>query len=204
MTQQSRAEAEAEASADTDAVIMQLSRQEPERFTVVFRRHAPYIRRYVMRRLGQDAADDIVAETFALAFRQRDSYDPTRPDARPWLYGIATNLIGRQRLAETRQYRALARTGVDPVTESFTDRVDDRVSADAASRRLAASLARLSKELRDTLLLVAWGDLSYEEAATALGVPIGTVRSRVSRARSKLRRTLGDTNPAAFHEESQP
>jgi RNA polymerase sigma factor (sigma-70 family) len=208
MTQQSRAKAEAEveaeASADTDAAIMRLSRREPEQFSVVFRRHAPYIQRYVVRRLGQDAADDIVAETFLLAFRQRDTYDPARADARPWLYGIATNLIGRHRLAETRQYRALARTGTDPVAESFTDRVDDRVSASAASRRLAAGLARLSEELRDTLLLVAWGDLSYGETAIALGVPVGTVRSRVSRARSKLRRSLGDTNPAAFHKESQP
>jgi DNA-directed RNA polymerase specialized sigma24 family protein len=124
MTQQSRATAEA--SADTDAAVMQRSRHEPEQSTVVFRRHAPYIQRYVVRRLGQDAADDIVAETFLLAFRQRDTYDLARADARPWLYGIATNLIGRHRLAETRQYRALARTGVDPVTESFTDRVDDR------------------------------------------------------------------------------
>jgi RNA polymerase sigma factor (sigma-70 family) len=203
MTQQSRAWAEAEASAETDAAVIQLSRHEPEQFTVVFHRHAPYIRRYVMRRLGADPADDIVAETFLLAFRQRDTYDLARANARPWLYGIATNLIGRHRLAETRQYRALARTGVDPVTESFTDQVDDRVSANAASQRLAAALARLPKEHRDTLLLVAWGDLSYEETATALGIPIGTVRSRVSRARSKLRRTLGDTNPAAFHEESQ-
>jgi RNA polymerase sigma factor (sigma-70 family) len=88
--------------------------------------------------------------------------------------------------------------------EPFTDRVDDRVSASAASRRLAVGLARLPKELRDTLLLVSWGDLSYEETATALGVPVGTVRSRVSRARGKLRRALGNTNPAAFHEESQP
>jgi RNA polymerase sigma factor (sigma-70 family) len=202
MTPQSRAEAEA--GADTDAAVIQLSRREPEQFTVVFRRHAPYIQRYVVRRLGLDAADDIVAETFLLAFRQRDSYDLTRADARPWLYGIATNLIGRHRLAETRLYRALARTGADPVMEPFTDRVDDRVSASAASRRLAVGLARLPKELRDTLLLVAWGDLSYEETATALGVPVGTVRSRVSRARGKLRRALGNTNPAAFHEESQP
>jgi RNA polymerase sigma factor (sigma-70 family) len=204
MTQQSRAEAAAEPAASTDAAVIQLSRHEPEQFTVLFRRHAPYIQRYVVRRLGHDAADDIVAETFLLAFRQRGSYDLARADARPWLYGIATNLIGRHRRAETGLYRALARTGADPVTESFTDRVDDRVSASAASRRLAAGLARLPKELRDTLLLVAWGDLSYEETATALGVPVGTVRSRVSRARSKLRRSLGDTNPAAFHEESQP
>jgi RNA polymerase sigma factor (sigma-70 family) len=202
MTQQSRAEAGARAGVD-DASVIQLSRHEPEHFTVLFRRHAPHIQRYVVHRLGQDAADDIVAETFLLAFRQRDSYDQTRADARPWLYGIATNLIGRHRRAEIRMYRALARTGIDPVMESFTDTVDDRVSAGTASRRLAAALARLPAELRDTLLLVAWGDLSYEEVATALGVPIGTVRSRVSRARSKLRRTLGDTNPAAFHEESQ-
>jgi RNA polymerase sigma-70 factor (ECF subfamily) len=203
MTQQGRAEAEAGADAD-DAAVIQLSRHEPERFTVLFRRHAPYIQRYVARRLGQDAAEDIVAETFLLAFRQRDSYDQARADARPWLYGIATNLIGRHRHAEIRLYQAVAKTGADPVTEAFTDRVDDRVSAGMASRRLAAGLARLPEELRDTLLLVVWGDLSYAEAATALGVPVGTVRSRVSRARSKLRRTLGGTNPAAYDEESHP
>ena len=203
MTQPSRGQAEAAADAD-DAAVIQLSRHEPEYFTELFRRHAPYIQRYVVRRLGQDAADDIVAETFLLAFRQRDSYDQTRSDARPWLYGIATNLIGHHRRAEIRLYRALARTGADPVTESFTDRIDDRVSASTASRRLATALARLSAELRDTLLLVAWGDLSYEETATALGVPVGTVRSRISRARSALRRSLGDTNPAAFDEERKP
>jgi len=202
MTQPSRAQAEADADAD-DAALIQLSRREPEYFTELFRRHAPHIQRYVVRRLGQDAADDIVAETFLLAFRQRDSYDQSRADARPWLYGIATNLIGRHRRAEIRLYRALARTGTDPVTESesFTDRIDDRVSASMASRRLAAALARLPRESRDTLLLVTWGDLSYEQAATALGVAVGTVRSRMSRARSALRRSLGDSNPAAFDEE---
>jgi RNA polymerase sigma factor (sigma-70 family) len=201
MTQPSRAEAGASADAD-DATVIELSRHEPEQFTMLFRRHAPHIQRYVVRRLGQDAADDIVAETFLLAFRQRDSYDQTRADALPWLYGIATNLIGRHRRAEIRMYRALARTGADPVMEPFTDGVDDRVSASAASRRLAAALARLPEEHRDTLLLVAWGDLSYAEVAMALGVPVGTVRSRMSRARSKLRRTLGGMNPAPSDGES--
>jgi len=201
MTQQSRAETGACADAD-DATVIGLSRYEPEHFTVLFRRHAPHIQRYVVRRLGQDAADDIVAETFLLAFRQRDSYDQARADARPWLYGIATNLIGRHRRAEIRLYRALARTGADPVMEPFTDRVDDQVSAGTASRRLAAGLARLPEQLRDTLLLVAWSGLSYEEAATALGVPVGTVRSRMSRARSRLRRALGGMNPAASDQES--
>jgi RNA polymerase sigma factor (sigma-70 family) len=202
MTQPSQAEAEASADAD-DATVIQLSRHEPEQFTVLFRRHAPHMQRYVVRRLGQDAADDIVAETFLLAFRQRNSYDQVRADARPWLYGIANNLIGHHRRAEIRLYRALARTGADPVAEAFTDRVDDRVSAGRASRQLAGALAQLSAELRDTLLLVAWGDLSYEEAATALGVPVGTVRSRISRARSKLRRTLDGTDPATSGEEPQ-
>ena len=174
----------------TDADVIELSRHEPEQFTVLFRRHAPYIQRYVARRLGPDAADDIVAETFLLAFRQRDKYDPSRADARPWLYGISTNLIGRHRRAEIRLYRALARTGADPVVEPFTDRVDERVSASSASGQLAAALAKLSADVRDTLLLAAWGDLTYEEIATALGVPVGTVRSRLSRARSKLRQIL--------------
>src|ERR1022692_1857969 len=202
MRQPSRGQAEAGTDAD-DAAVIQLSRHEPEHFTVLFRRHAPYIQRYVVRRLGPDAADDIVAETFLLAFRQRDSYEQTRADARPWLYGIATNLIGRHRRAEIRLYRALARTGADPVMEPFTDRIDDRVSAGHASRQLAAALARLSAELRDTMLLAAWSDLSYEEIAVALGVPVGTVRSRLSRARCRLRLTLGDADPSALAEESQ-
>jgi RNA polymerase sigma factor (sigma-70 family) len=174
----------------SDADLIELSRHEPEEFTELFRRHAPCIQRYVTRRLGPDAADDIVAETFLLAFRQRDRYDQDRADARPWLYGICTNLIGRHRRAEVRLYRALARTGADPVTESFTDRVDDRVSASSANKQIAAALAKLSAELRDTLLLAAWSDLSYEEIAAALNVPVGTVRSRLSRARSKLRTIL--------------
>ena len=203
MTQFSRAETEAGSETATDdATLIQLSQHDPEQFTVLFHRHAPYIQRYVTRRLGQDAADDIVAETFLLAFRQRRSYLGDRADARPWLYGIATNLIGRQRRAEIRQYRALIRTGADPVLEPFTDRVDDQISAQTDGRRLAAALARLPAGLRDTLLLVAWGELSYDQAAAALGVPVGTVRSRLSRARHQLRQSLYGPEPAAFSEES--
>jgi RNA polymerase sigma factor (sigma-70 family) len=203
MTTQRRATAETDADDCDDAAVIRLSLHEPEHFTVLFRRHASQLQRYVVRRLGPDAADDVVAETFLLAFRQRNRYDQARGDARCWLYGIATNLIGRHRRAEIRLYRALARTGADPVMEPFTDRVDDRVSASTANRRLAAALARLPAELRDTLLLVAWGDLSYEQAATALGVPVGTVRSRLSRARSKLRQALGDADPSTLHEENR-
>jgi RNA polymerase sigma-70 factor, ECF subfamily len=175
-----------------DATVIARSLDDPEQFAVVFRRHAPDVHRYVVRRLGPGAADDVVAETFLTAFRLRARYSGDRPDARPWLYGIATNLIGRHRRAEVRQYRALARTGLDPVTESFADRADARLSAGTESRRLAAALAGLPAGHRNALLLVAWGDLSYEQAAVALGVPVGTVRSRLSRARARLRRALGE------------
>ena len=187
------------AVADDASVIMR-SRHEPEAFSALFTRHAATIQRYVARRLGPDAADDVVADTFLLAFRQRDSYDPARADALPWLYGIATNLIGRHRRNEVRLYRALARTGADEVTAPFTDQVDSAVTAGMASRRLAAALARLPAAYRDPLLLVAWGGLSYEETAAALAIPKGTVRSRVSRARARLRRTLGDINPTMLEE----
>jgi RNA polymerase sigma factor (sigma-70 family) len=175
---------------------------DPDRFEALFHRHAPRIQRYVVRRLGQHAADDIVAETFLDAFRRRKSYDMSYADALPWLYGIATKLIGRHRRDEVRLYRALARTGADLVTAPFSDRVDERVSAAAAGPRRARVLAELPAAYRDALLLVAWGDLSYEEAATALGVPKGTVRSRLSRARTALRRSLGDNGPSTYTEKS--
>ena len=185
-----------------DAALIRLSLADAEQFELLFVRHEPAIRRYVVRRLGVDAADDVVAETFLLAFRQRADYDSARGGVLAWLYGIATNLVGRHRRDEIRLFRALARTGVDPVIAPFTDQVDERVTAAAASRRLAEALAALKAAYRDALLLVAWGGLSYEETAGALGIPVGTVRSRISRARADLRRALGDLAPASTNTTS--
>ena len=179
-----------------DATIIRLSQADPEQFAVVFRRHAPAIQRYVTRRIGPDPADDVVAETFLVAFRQRASYRDDGRDCLPWLYGIATNLVGRHWRTEVRQLRLLARGGADPVTETFTDRVDAAVTAGRAKARLGAALAGLPAGQRDALLLVAWAGLSYDRAATALGVPLGTVQSRVSRARRQLRQQLADLDPA--------
>ncbi|MBD2894742.1 RNA polymerase sigma factor [Actinomadura nitritigenes] len=176
----------------TDAALIAASRSDPERFAALFRRHAPAIMRYTVRRLGQDPAEDIVAETFLVAFRRRAAYDAERPDARPWLYGIATNLIRRHRRAEVRALRALARGGTDPVTEPFTDAVEDRVHAGASSQALAGAIAALPAAQREVLLLVTWAGLTYDEVAEALGVPSGTVRSRMNRIRRKLRGALGD------------
>ena len=196
MSEMSRTATEAD-----DAAVIERSRREPEVFAEVFRRHAPEIKRYVTRRLGPDAAEDVVAETFLTAFRQRERYDLTCPSARPWLYGIATHRIGRHQRTEIRRLRALERTGVDPAAEPFTDRADERVSAVAVRKSLAAALRRLPAGHRNALLLVTWGDLGYQEAAQALGVPIGTVRSRVNRARKKLRAELGGVNPTSVSEE---
>jgi RNA polymerase sigma factor (sigma-70 family) len=185
-----------------DAAIIRLSRSDPEQFAVVFRRHAPAIQRYVTRRIGPDPADDVVAETFLVAFRQRASYRDDGRDCLPWLYGIATNLVGRHWRTEVRQLRLLARTGADPVTEAFTDRVDAAVTAGSAKARLGAALAGLPAGQRDALLLVAWAGLSYDRAATALGVPLGTVQSRVSRARRQLREQLADLDPANLADDA--
>ncbi|GAA3216687.1 RNA polymerase sigma factor [Actinocorallia longicatena] len=184
-----------------DASLIEQSRHEPEAFAGLYDRHAAPIHRYVARRLGDQAADDLVAETFLAAFRQRSRYDLARPDARPWLYGIAANLIGKHRRSEVRMLRALARTGVDPVVESHTERSDAKVSAGAVSRALAEALGGLSAGDREVLLLVAWADLTYEQAAEALGIPIGTVRSRLSRARRKVREALGGCDPTIPQEE---
>ncbi len=185
----------------SDSEIILRSREEPEAFAVLFRRHAAPLYRYVARRLGPQVADDIVAEVFLAAFRQRDRYDVDRADARPWLYGIATNLIGRYRRAEVRALRNLERTGVDPVTEGFVERSEDRVGAAAVARRLAAALAGLRPGYRHALLLLAWGQLTYEEVAAALGVPVGTVRSRISRARKHMRAALGGVDPTSIQED---
>ncbi|WP_188189411.1 RNA polymerase sigma factor [Nonomuraea sp. SYSU D8015] len=176
------------------------TRQVADRFAELFTQHGPGLKRYVVRRLGLEPADDIVAETFAQALQHLESYDVTRGDERSWLYGIATNLIGQHRRREIALYRALSRTGADSVTEPFTDEVERRVTAGAARRRLAGALAGLSRKHRDTLLLVMWADLTYEEAAQALGVPVGTVRSRINRARFALRRSLAGLDPAAEDE----
>jgi RNA polymerase sigma factor (sigma-70 family) len=188
------------ASRDDDATLIRRSLDDPEQFAVLFRRHAPVIQRYVIRRIGIHAADDVVAETFLAAFRQRASYRTDYPEAVPWLFGIATNLVNRHRRTEVRQLRLLARTGVDPVTEPFTDRIDDKVSAASLNARLGAGLARLPAAQRDALLLVAWGGLSYDQVAIATGAPLGTVQSRISRARKRLRQALSDLEPAASSE----
>jgi len=194
--------AEAAVQADSDAEIIRLSAQEPERFAQIFDRHYAEIHGYVARRLGSGLADDVAAETFLIAFDRRDRYDAAYPIARPWLYGIASNLVFRHHRTEIRQYRALARTGADDVADGHAEQIERRVDAQSVRGALAAALAAIAPADRDVLLLVAWAGLSGEEAARALGVPAGTVRSRLHRARKKVRAALGNAYPLADGEDS--
>lgn len=192
----------AEVSPSSDAEEIERSWQEPERFAVLFDRYGARLHRYAARRLGDGEADDIVAETFLVAFRQRAGYDLGRAEALPWLYGIASNLIRRHRRAEVSRYRTFVRTGVLlDAADGVAERAVERASAQMSGRRLAQAIAELPTRDRDVLLLVAWADLSYEQVADALGLPVGTVRSRLHRARTRVKRALGGVNPTSVHDQ---
>ncbi|MEV0200646.1 RNA polymerase sigma factor [Nonomuraea sp. NPDC050691] len=183
------------ATRGADADLVSASWTQPEAFAELFDRYSAMLYRYVSKRLGPEPAEDLVGETFLVAFSRRRSYDLAYADARPWLFGILTKLISRHRRTEAARYRALLRAPVEDSVDSPADRVAAGVSAQAARPELASALAALPAKDRDVLLLIAWGDLTYEETAQALGIPIGTVRSRLNRGRRKVRAALGDTNP---------
>jgi RNA polymerase sigma factor (sigma-70 family) len=182
---------------EADAAVIEQSWTRPERFSAIFERYFVPVHQYLARRVGDKAADDLAAEVFVAAFAHRQRYDLARECARPWLYGIATNLIGTHRRQEQRLYHALARSTVPAASPSDEDRVTDRVSAAAAGPALAAALAELDAGDRDVLLLIALAGLDYQEVAQALGIPYGTVCSRLNRARRRVRLALGGINPAA-------
>jgi RNA polymerase sigma-70 factor (ECF subfamily) len=135
------------------------------------------------------------------AFRKRDRYDTTNPDARPWLYGIATNLVARHRRDEVRRYRLAKRAGSDPLAVDHADRVLADLTSRSVRSVLCDALLGLTTADRDVLLLVACEELSYDEAARALDIPVGTVRSRMHRARLQLREALAETNATATYKE---
>ncbi len=157
-------------------------------FEAAFEAEFAPLHRYLSRRVGGSAADELAAETFAVAFRSWERLDPERP-VRPWLYGITANLMRHHWRKERRMLRAYARTGVDPVLPEEDEAVE-RADADARHRELAAALAGLRRDEREILLLHAWAELTDAEIADALGLPVGTVKSRLSRTREKVRNRL--------------
>lgn len=174
---------------ESDASIIERSAGDPQAFAALFDRHFDLIHRYLSRRLGADRADDLAAETFAVAFERRVTFRPGA-DARPWLLGIATNLSRNEWRAERRALTALAE-----LTAAAARSGSDREAGQGVA--VLEALAALEADQRDVVLLFAWEGLSYEEIGSALGVPVGTVRSRLARARQRLRAVLAGPAPAA-------
>ena len=173
----------------TDAEIIRRSRESPAVFAELYDRHAVAIHRYASRRVAE-GADDIMSETFLVAFEKRAAFDESREDALPWLYGISTVLLNRYRRQETIAWKGLFADATSGPTAP-PDSTDDRLDAARAVRKLAAVIRRMKVGDRDALLLYAWGDLDYEGIAQALDIPVGTVRSRLNRARQQLRHSIG-------------
>ncbi|MFT3852281.1 MAG: RNA polymerase sigma factor [Ilumatobacteraceae bacterium] len=149
---------------------------------------------YVARRVGEQLATDLVAETFRIALEQRERFDPDRGSERAWLLGIATNLVRRHWRTETRRLRAWSRyavaadvPGTDPLLA-----VDARVDATVEVAALFDAVAALPADDRDLLILVAWEGCSYRDAAEIAGVPTGTIRSRLHRIRRTLHSLMGE------------
>ena len=169
---------------------------------LLFERHLGAIYGYISRRVGPSLAEELTAETFARAFEQRERFVSTHEGARPWLYGIATNLIRNFWRAERRQLAAYARAAA--LTQSFADeyeRADAKIDAASLAPEIVSALMEFESGDRDVLLLFAWQDLTYEEIAVALQIPVGTVASRINRARRRIRASLGKLTDIADGDE---
>jgi RNA polymerase sigma factor (sigma-70 family) len=173
-----------------DAEAIRRSLEEPSAFEVIFDRHFQVLQSYARRRVGPSVGEDIAAQTFVVAFQGRARFDPAYPSARPWLFGIATNIIRHHLRDERTHLAALSRIRIDVSEDPVGD--PERLDARRLRPEIVDALLSLSVPDRETFLLVALGELNYEETANALGIPIGTVRSRINRARMRLRERLGN------------
>jgi RNA polymerase sigma factor (sigma-70 family) len=149
------------------------------------------LHRYLARRVGSQVADDLVAEAFLVVWEQRAERELDSDGARAWLYGVATNLLrGHVRTEQTRLRHLALEAPCAGAADDPQTRAANVVDARALATRLGPLVAELRPEERDVLLLTAWGDLSLTEIATATSVPVATVRTRLHRARARLRRRL--------------
>jgi RNA polymerase sigma factor (sigma-70 family) len=183
-------EAEApEPGSDADYLLRSLS--QPQEFSVLYARHSPAVFRFLARQTNRQAADDLLASVFLTAFRIRGRYDSSAPDARAWLLGIAANTARHHHRSESRRARLRQRVaGQNQMARSEDPRIEQRLDAEANRPQVEAALTELTPPHREVLLLCAF-DLTYEEMAQALLVPVGTIRSRLSRARTQMRELLG-------------
>jgi RNA polymerase sigma factor (sigma-70 family) len=191
--------------ADSDASLVRMAADgRVSAFPELMRRHGAAIHAYLLRRSSRDAADDLLGEVFLRAYAAVTRYDQRWPDARPWLYGIARNVLREHR----RQLREagdgwLLVACLAPDEDPWPD-VDSRLDAAARVPSLHRALTMLAPVEREVLLLVTWEGLTPAEAAVALGIPQGTARSRLYRARAIMRQLLDEdpAQPAARYTEA--
>lgn len=154
-------------------------------FRLLFDRHGPRIHRYVLRRSGDPgSADDITAVVFLEAWRMRTRTDLQQTTSLPWLYGVAGNVLRHWQRSRRRHHEALARFALLPSPKPALVERQAQAAADAAA--VLEQITRLPARERDVLLLSVWEGLSHAEIALALGTTVGTVKSRLSRARARL------------------
>lgn len=182
----------------TDAELVASSVREPDAFTQLFERHWEALFRFCQSRAGS-AGEDIAAEAFRVAFDRRRRYDSRYGDARPWLFGIATNLLRDHFRSTQREEHKLTRSAaLDPPGQDSAE--ISELERQLLGPRLAEALQGLPAADRDALLLLAWADLDYEQISQALDVPLGTVRSRIHRARQRVRDHLDKYDERALNE----
>jgi RNA polymerase sigma factor (sigma-70 family) len=172
----------------TDAALWQRAAAgETDAFGTIFERHARTVYNYCFRRTGDwSQAEELMAIVFLEAWRRRAQVELERDDALPWLLGVATNVIRNLRRSQRRHRAALERLPRERAAD-FAGDVHARLDDEREMRAALRALRKLSRDDQDVLALCVWEELSYEQAALALGVPVGTVRSRLSRARARLR-----------------
>ncbi|MBB1253196.1 RNA polymerase sigma factor [Streptomyces sp. OF3] len=160
-------------------------------FAEIYEAHADAVYAHAVRMTADRAgAEDVVSLTFLEAWRLRATLDGV-DSRRAWLFGVATNVIRNTRRAARRHREAMGRLPPPEYEPDLADAVVDRLGGDGRAAAALAALGRLSRADREVILLYAWSGLSHAEVAQACGVPVGTVRSRLSRARARLRRTSG-------------
>jgi RNA polymerase sigma factor (sigma-70 family) len=186
----------------SDESLLQASANGDQRaFSELYERHARAIYNYLFRRLADwSEAEDLTAVVFLEAFRRRSEVVVIEGKLRPWLYGIATNVLRNRRRALWRHRHLVAQLASEPGTDMTLDAAA-RSEATARMRSVLQRVARLPRRQQDVIALCVWSGLSYEEAAAALGVPVGTVRSRLSRARASLDAPLAELDGAARHKQ---
>ena len=160
---------------------------DPDAFGLLFERHAQGVYTYLFRRTADWAlAEDLTSVVFLEAWRRRTDVRLERELLLPWLLGVSTNVLRNRRRSQWRHRAALGRLPREHVHD-FADEANDRLDDERQMRTVLRAIAKLPRREQDVITLCAWAELSYEEAAVALGVPVGTVRSRLSRARTRIR-----------------